>query len=60
MSPNWFQAHIQKVLSEGVQLNFVLFFACFCIFVCLVDEGERVQILLQAGHYRPASETPFM
>ena len=39
MSPNWFQAHIQKVLSEGVQLNFVLFFACFCIFVCLVDEG---------------------
>ena len=44
-------ARIQKVLSEGVQLcNSDVFF---------LFRGERIQIPLKAGHYQPASETPF-
>ena len=39
-------AHMQKVLSEGVQLDNVFF---------LVYEGREDT----AGHHRPASETPF-
>ena len=38
----------QEVLSEGVQL-----------FYFLVDERREIQIPLLAGHYGPASKTPF-
>ena len=45
-------ARIQKVLSEGVQL-------CNSDNVFFLFRGERIQIPLKAGHYRPASETTF-
>ena len=39
-------ARIQKVLSEGIQL-------CQCFFL-----GDRIQVPLKAGQYRPASKAP--
>ena len=41
-----------------------LLFVCYCCFggggtSYFGEEGEIIKILLQAGHYRPASETPF-
>ena len=45
-------ARIQKVLLEGFHPdNFFLIF----FFI----RGERIQIPLEADHYRPTSETPF-
>ena len=38
---------IQKGLSEGAQLSQLLF-----------DESIQIHVPLEAGHYRPASETP--
>ena len=46
------------------------FFSCLCVCVCvgggggggysyIGEKGEKFKIPLQAGHYRPASETPF-
>ena len=49
VSVNPQHAQIQKVLPEGVQLRERCFFA----------RGERIKIALKAGHYQPASETPF-
>ena len=43
MQPGLFNARIQNVLSEGVQL---------------LLKAERMRIPLKAGHHRPASETP--
>ena len=40
------------MLSEGVQL-------CNSDNVFFLFRGERIQIPLKAGHYRPTSETPF-
>ena len=42
---------IQKVLSEGIQLN-----SDNNLF--LLDGGERIQIPLKVGHIWPASEMP--
>ena len=49
-------AQIQKVLSEGVQLNYDIYLG-FLVFV--LSGGREDLNTTNGGHHWPASETPF-